>query len=225
MKNPRWNFWQAFYVIFLIYIIKYFFGWLKAPSSLGNLKGYVDYLLIGFGEGALCLFALFLFLKIKSSSPRDLGLTGLTIKKFLIGLTGGVVLFFLVGLLGNLLVSYLGEPKPQSFGLVVAGASSVWQLIPLFVLGGIVVPLKEEILFRGLIFPPLRHSYGRGYGILLTALFFGVLHLDLIRFLPLFFGGLILTWLYEKTKSLWTPIIAHGTWNTLMLILMWLQRG
>jgi membrane protease YdiL (CAAX protease family) len=51
------------------------------------------------------------------------------------------------------------------------------------------------------------------------------MHFDFIRFLPLAVGGLVLTWLYEKTKSLWSVIIAHGVWNILMTVLMWLQKG
>jgi membrane protease YdiL (CAAX protease family) len=143
----------------------------------------------------------------------------------MIGLLGGIFLFISVGVLGNLLVDYLGIPEPQSFALVVEGATSPWQLGLLLLLGGIIVPLKEELVFRGLIYPPLRYGYGKGKGILITALFFGAMHFDFIRFLPLFLGGVVLTWLYEKTKSLWPSIIAHGVWNILMTILMWWQKG
>jgi membrane protease YdiL (CAAX protease family) len=108
---------------------------------------------------------------------------------------------------------------------VVEGANSPWQFFLLLFLGGVIVPLKEELVFRGLIYPPLRQAYGRGRGILLTALFFGMMHFDLIRFFPLFLGGAVLTWLYERTKNLWHAIIAQGIWNMLMTVLMWLQKG
>jgi len=51
------------------------------------------------------------------------------------------------------------------------------------------------------------------------------MHFDFIRFLVLVVGGLLLTLLYEKTSSLWSAIIAHGVWNILMTVLMWLQKG
>jgi len=225
LENEKWNFWQALYLILLLYLIEFALGWLKLPENLGYLKGYINYLLIGFGDGLIFLVALFLFLKIKRGSFADLGMKNFGVKSLLSGLAGGVALFFLVGLFGKFLVNYLGVPKPQSFALVVEGTGSIWQLLPLLLLGGIIVPLKEEMVFRGLIYPPLRKHHGPGGGMLFTALFFGMMHLDFIRFLPLFFGGLILTWLYEKTKSLWPSIIAHGVWNILMTILMWWQKG
>lgn len=225
LKKPKWNFWQAIYLILIIYVIVFVLGWLRPPNNLGSIEGYMNYLKIGFGEGLLFLTALIIFFNLLKRPLTDLGLVNLNFKNILIGIAGGIILFLSVGLLGNLLVEYLGIPDPQSFALVISGADSTWQLVLLFLLGGIIVPLKEELVFRGLIFPPLRQGYGSRGGIVLTALFFAILHFDLIRFLPLLLGGLVLTWLYEKTKSLWPSIIAHGVWNSLMILLMWWQKG
>jgi len=225
LENPKWNFWQALYLILLVYLVEYILGWLQPLDNPGYLEGYVNYLVIGFGEGLLFLAALFLFLKLMRSSPTDLGLADFGLKSIFGGIIGGIVLFLLVGFSGDFIARLLGVPKPQSFALVLQGTDSLWQMLPLILLGGIIVPLKEELIFRGLIYPPLRKSYGRRGGMLFSALFFALLHFDVVRFLPLFIGGFILTWLYEKTKSLWTSIIAHGVWNILMTILMWWQKG
>lgn len=225
LKNPKWNFWQALYLILLIYLLEFVLGWLELPSYLGSLKGFINYLIIGFGEGFISILALILFFKLLQRPLTDLGLMNLGWRSISIGLIGGIFLFVVVGILGNLLVNYLGIPDPQSFALVVEGADSTWQFILLLFLGGVIVPLKEELVFRGLIYPPLRKAYGRWSGIILTALFFGIMHFDLIRFWPLVLGGIVLTWLYEKTQNLWSSIIAHGVWNILMTILMWWQKG
>ena len=225
LENPKWNFWQVLYLILIIYIVEFFLGWLKPPENLSYQQGYINYLVIGFGHGLIFFTTLFLFIKIKKITFANIGLINFGLKSLLAGIAGGIVLFFLIGFLGNFLIDYLGVPEPQSFALVVQGTDSIVRLLPLLFLGGIVVPLQEEILFRGLVYPPLRQTYGRGGGIILTALFFGLMHFDFIRFLPLAVGGLILTWLYEKTKSLWSVIIAHGVWNILMTALMWLQKG
>ncbi len=223
--NPKWNFWQALYLILIVYLIILALGWLRPPHNLTSLEGYINYLKIGFGEGLLFFTALIIFFQLKKRPLTDLGLVNLNVRNIVTGLGGGIILFLSVGLLGNVLVQYLGVPDPQSFALVISGAHSTWQLGLLLLLGGIIVPLKEELVFRGLIYPPLRKGYGKIGGILLTALFFSILHFDLIRFFPLLLGGVVLTWLYEKTKSLWPSIIAHGTWNTLMILLMWWQKG
>ncbi len=225
LSNPKWNFWQALYLILIVYLVEFFLGWLELPNSLGSLKGFINYLIIGFGEALIFFLALIVFFKILRRPLTDLGLTHFGLRIFVYGLFGGIFLFVSVGILGNLLVEYLGIPDPQSFALVVSGSNSIWQFILLLILGGVIVPLKEELVFRGLIYPPLRKGFGKGRGIMLTALFFGIMHFDIIRFLPLFLGGAVLAWLYEKTQSLWPSIVAHGIWNTLMTILMWCQKG
>ncbi|NLI93466.1 MAG: CPBP family intramembrane metalloprotease [Peptococcaceae bacterium] len=225
LSNPNWNFSQALYLILVVYLVEFFLGWLKLPDSLGSLKGFINYLMTGFGEGFLFLIALLIFLRIMHRSFSDLGLVHFGFKNLIFGVSGGIFLFIFVGVLGNLIVEYLGNPDPQSFALAVSGASSIWQFVLLLILGGVIVPLKEELIFRGLVYPPLRAVYGKGSGILITALFFGAMHFDLIRFFPLFLGGVVLTWLYEKTQSLWPSVIAHGIWNILMTILMWWQKG
>jgi membrane protease YdiL (CAAX protease family) len=225
LLDPKWNFYQVLYLILIIYFIEYIIGWLKIPDFLSSLKGFYDYIVIGFGEGLLFFTAIIIFLKLLRTPISDVGLINLGWRSTFFGLVGGVFLFIFVGILGNILVEYIGVPAPQSFALVVEGADSPWQLGLLILLGGFIVPLKEELIYRGLIYPPLRKAYGKASGVILTALFFGVMHFDLIRFLPLFLGGMVLTWLYEKTQSLWTSIIAHGVWNILMTILMWWQKG
>lgn len=225
LNEPKWNFSQALYLILIVYLIEYFLGWFKLPTFLSSVEGFLNYMFIGFGEGLLYFIAIILFFKILRTPLSSIGLIHFGWPSALTGLIGGVFLFFSVGLLGNFLVEYLGNPEPQSFALVVDGADSLWQFGLLLLLGGVIVPLKEELVFRGLIYPPLRKVYGKWGGVILTALFFGAMHFDFIRFIPLFLGGVVLTWLYERTQSLWSAVIAHGVWNILMTTIMWWQKG
>lgn len=223
-KHPRWNVWQGLFLLLLINLIEFPLGWMKTPQDLNQMQGFLHFLAVGIGEVILYLCLLRLFMKLIHRSFRDLGFVRPHVRYLLLGLLMGVFLFITVGLLGNLLANWFGTPAPQSFTLVVKGSSSNWQVILLMFLGGVLAPIKEEAFFRGLFYPPLREMYGRGKGILLTAGFFAVLHFDVIRFIPLLIGGIILTWLYEKTSSLWPSIVAHGTWNILMALALWIQR-
>lgn len=225
LKRPKWNFWQALFLILILYFLEYILGWLRPPADPGSLDGFIRFIVIGFGDTLLSFLLLFFFLKIIRGSFADLGLNKFRTSQFVIGFIGGILLSVAVGLLGNLIVDSLGTPEPQSFALAVKGAYASWQLILLLLLGGVMVPLKEELIFRGLVYPPVKKAYGPVKGIILTALFFAVFHFDLIRFLPLLLGGLVLTWMYQKTASIWPSIIAHGTWNVLMTALIWVQKG
>jgi len=223
-KNPRWNIWQGLFLLLLIMLIEFPLGWLKTPQNLDQMQGFLRFLAVGIGEVVLYLCLLRLFMNLIHCSFRDLGFVRPRARYVLLGLVMGVFLFITIGFLGNFLANWLGIPAPQSFTLAVNGSSYSWQILLLIFLGGVLAPIKEEAFFRGLFYPPLRQMNGRGKGILLTAGFFAILHFDVIRFLPLFIGGVILTWLYEKTSSLWPSIIAHGTWNILMALALWIQR-
>ena len=140
------------------------------------------------------------------------------------GFVVGALLFLGIGLLGNLLTHLVGTPAPQSFAVAVNGVHYKWEFGLLALLGGVIAPIKEEMLFRGLMYPPFRQSLGKGKGMLLTGLFFAAFHFDAVRFLPLFIGGIVLTWLYERSSSIWPTIVAHGSWNILMALALWIQR-
>jgi len=82
------------------------------------------------------------------------------------------------------------------------------------------VGIGEELLFRGLIQQDLAGAFGWKWGVLGASLLFAVMHLTW-RSIPelgfVFLAGLILGFLYWKTKSLVAPITAHGI-NNVMLV-------
>jgi membrane protease YdiL (CAAX protease family) len=59
----------------------------------------------------------------------------------------------------------------------------------------------------------------------LAAAVFALPHLDLTRLVPIFALGLILTYLYVRTRSLIPGILVHSAVNSLSLLLLILLRG
>jgi membrane protease YdiL (CAAX protease family) len=92
----------------------------------------------------------------------------------------------------------------------------------LAVLVGIVVPIGEEIFFRGLTYGALRRRLGRHVAVLASAVFFAAAHVQLVEFLPILILGLILAYLYEYTGSLVPGMIAHAVNNLAALVLFYL---
>ncbi|WP_206812192.1 CPBP family intramembrane glutamic endopeptidase [Paradesulfitobacterium ferrireducens] len=223
-RHPSWNLWQGLFLILLVNLVELPMGWLKASENLDTLDGFLHFLAVGLGEGLLYLGAILVLMRLLRQPLKGLGLVKPRLGFWILGIIVGIFLFVSIGLLGNLLIKFLGTPAPQSFTEAVKGVKYGWQFLLLILLGGVIAPLKEEMIFRGLIYPPLRQAYGRGRGMLLTGVFFAALHFDLVRFLPLFIGGVILTWVYERSGSLWPAVLAHGTWNVLMALALWVQR-
>ncbi|KGK82702.1 abortive phage infection protein [Desulfosporosinus sp. HMP52] len=223
-RKPKWNIWQGLLLIAIITIIEFPLGWLESPQDLESVRGILNFVKVGLGDSLLYFGVIIVFLRLIRRPLSDLGFVKSSRRFIVLGFITGVALFIGVGLLGNLLTKIFGTPAPQSFAIAVKGANYTWEFMLLTFLGGVVAPIKEEMFFRGLIYPPLRQIFGRGKGILLTGLFFAALHLEIIRFIPLFIGGIVLTWLYERSSSIWPAIVAHGTWNVLMALALWIQR-
>lgn len=81
--------------------------------------------------------------------------------------------------------------------------------------GSILGPIVEELLFRGLVQGRLRQAMKPKAAILISALAFGVIHLNTIQGVYATIIGLFFGIIYEKTNSLWFPIIGHIAVNSI----------
>jgi len=88
------------------------------------------------------------------------------------------------------------------------------------ILYGIVSPIAEEIVFRGIVYNRLRRQYTRGIAIVGSALIFGVYHGNVVQALYGFVLGLLIALLYEKYASFLVPVILHSAANIFVYIVM-----
>jgi len=87
----------------------------------------------------------------------------------------------------------------------------------IIVLACVIVPVGEEVYFRGFVFRPL-HRWGLPAATVLSAVYFGAVHQQIVHFLPIVILGGILALLFERTGSLVPGIIVHGV-NNLVAVL------
>jgi uncharacterized protein len=78
----------------------------------------------------------------------------------------------------------------------------------------IIAPVLEEMLFRGIILRSFLRQYTPGRAITASALLFGLAHLNIYQFVAASLLGLLLGWLYERTRSLWPGIFFHAAYNS-----------
>lgn len=110
--------------------------------------------------------------------------------------------------------------NPQVAALTGGKPLSLPVLVLLLVLVAGLVPIAEELLFRGMIYPLLRYRWGRGVAIVGSALIFAVAHMLLLLMPALFFVGLVLGLLREWSKSVIPGMVLHAMQNGLALILI-----
>jgi len=143
--------------------------------------------------------------------PRLWGPAG--IKGIGLGLTGG-----LLAACGA--VAYLHWIVPLGFFDVPAMDSSMGSPLWLVVLAVVAAPIFEEFIFRGLIHGGLRRSVGVAPAILASGIIFALVHPP-IAALPVFGLGVCAAFVYERTRMLAAPMMAHAVYNLIMISGLW----
>jgi len=82
-----------------------------------------------------------------------------------------------------------------------------------FVTAAIAAPLFEEFLFRGLLLGSLTRYLSMGWAIALSGFMFALVHLNVSEVLPLTILGMVLGFVYSRSRNLLAPILLHGLWN------------
>ena len=82
----------------------------------------------------------------------------------------------------------------------------------------LVGPFAEEVFFRGFLLTALMPALGTFRAAAVASALFAVGHVDVGVMVPFFFTGLLLSWLYVRTRSIWPPMLAHAGQNTLAII-------
>jgi membrane protease YdiL (CAAX protease family) len=112
-------------------------------------------------------------------------------------------------------VDLLLPPDTARQALDQAGGSIVITIL----LVGIAGPLAEEIFFRGFVLTGLLKRFGIGRSLLLSSLLFGLFHIDPGAIVPTFALGLVLGWVYLKTRSIWPAVFVHALHNTVAVLI------
>ncbi len=91
-----------------------------------------------------------------------------------------------------------------------------------FLTVGITGPILEEVLFRGIILDGFLNRYKPGKAIFWSALLFGLFHMNPWQFIPAFLTGLLLGYIYLKTRSLIPVIFIHIIINSFSYLMLYI---
>ena len=82
-------------------------------------------------------------------------------------------------------------------------------------------PFAEETFFRGFLLAALIPSLGAIRAAAVSSAVFAATHLMLGMMIPVFVTGLLLSWLYVKSRSIWPCITAHAAQNLIAISTTW----
>jgi membrane protease YdiL (CAAX protease family) len=109
------------------------------------------------------------------------------------------------------LESLLPPPLPED--ALGSGVTRLLNSLVIVVWG----PFAEEVFFRGFLLAGLVPAFGLTWAAIISSTIFAAAHMSLGSLIPIFVTGLLLAWLYIKTRSLWPPITAHAIQNLIAL--------
>jgi len=133
-----------------------------------------------------------------------------------------IVLTILIGIIGLYFVN--AWILPISFSLIINNGfidilifdPSLYRVITAL----IIFPFLEEILFRRIILQKIYNNYGFYPAIWISSIFFSLSHINTDSgLLGVFISGLILGYIYLKTKNIWLTIFSHSLNNLLIFVL------
>jgi membrane protease YdiL (CAAX protease family) len=132
----------------------------------------------------------------------------------------------IAGLLGSSMacgavadLAHLGENSVLGQIAHVLAAPTPLRLVLALLAIGVAPGIAEECFFRGLIQTRLRARWGQWPAIGLTALGFGVFHLDPLQGTFALLAGLFLGWTAERFGGIRPTIVAHAANNGITVVL------
>ncbi len=140
-----------------------------------------------------------------------------------LNLKGCVPYIILLGsafcLLGNNLINIFHLTK-LSYGYVQVQESLYSSPFLIQILcSGLIIPVAEEFIFRGLIYASIRDRLPFLPAALITSLLFALFHGNLPQGVYAFLLGMAMTWVYEACGTLAAAVIFHQAANLLSLFI------
>jgi len=116
----------------------------------------------------------------------------------------------------NVVRSVLPPPRwiAEAFSDLTQAKTSLWGSFFALV---IVAPVTEELFFRGLMLRGFLSRYSARKSLVVSALLFGLIHLNPWQFATAACLGLVFGWWFLWTRSLWPCVIGHVLANSLVL--------
>jgi membrane protease YdiL (CAAX protease family) len=196
---------------------------LLESKSLGLAPEHRDFLqiivLVAFFQGAALIWIAVLLRQSNLSWREAFGLRPPSRAKAVAsGLAVGILILpvmWLLQMISQMVMEWL-QFKPVAQAAVEElqnTALSAPEKILFAVFTILLAPVAEEALFRGVLYPTIKQTGHPRWALWGTSVAFGIMHFNGAAFVPLVFLAVVLTFLYESSGSLLTPIATHSIFN------------
>jgi membrane protease YdiL (CAAX protease family) len=215
------------YVILIYFVMTQFVGiigvQLLAKTGWYDIKGNqqqaIQQLLIHWELVGFSLILIFVFLIYKKEAMSDSKLSIKLSRNSFVWILIGIVAVFLAQTIGSILdksIFHLTTQSVNTSSNIEAAALSPLALISIVILA----PLVEELVFRYAAINILNRKFNKIGCILISSVFFSIMHFDFPFVFGYFLIGLVLAAIYVRTnRLLLVSFVIHATMNLIIVIL------
>lgn len=196
MKIIKWPLIYFLFQFILIFLLSYYY-----VSNGNDVNLFNDYLSTKQIYIALIVAIIFIPLLINDYKKYEKQ-TNTKINYFYL-----IILGVILSLMYNVFAYYL------NFALKTSLFDNNSNIAVTLLSTGILGPIIEELMFRGIIYNELKSKYSNMKSILITTIFFAIIHINIIQILYALIIGFILVFVYEKYNNIKAPIILHMASN------------
>ena len=235
LDEARWGFWDICkaIIVFLSAQRAIFLGEIFLLSNIPYLQSNdnLSVMLSAASADIIGIAAVFYF--VLNERRQDIAALGLTAKRFSANVKYGIFAYIgLIPILASVMFLTIVLFKaldifiePQPIVIMLEKEDHIPTLICMGLFSALLGPVIEEIFFRGFAYQALRKRFGIFSGIALSAVFFAYVHANLASFFPIFFLGMLLAYMYEKTGSLVPSMAVHIIHNSVTLAFLLLAKA
>lgn len=217
--------WGKFLLFFLTYIgltlgftiiLIIFYTLFSDISDLANIEDSIPVYLMLSVDFAAFLITLFIFKSARQFLKGTFSFAPLKSWKTYVYIVGAIVVVYVSQyLILEVFKIEDGADQVETFNFDALSFTSLSVLL-LFVSMAILTPIKEEILFRGLLHGFIAKRWHFLLGLFISSIIFGLLHGG--HAISTTIMGIVFVLLYKLTRTLIVPIIFHMIWNVYAVI-------
>jgi len=171
----------------------------------------------------LGIFLVFALPRLAHVSLRELGLRAPTARELGLGAAGTVLMWLLVSLVGGIISALSHRHDTETAVALLQQMKSPAQKLFFFAIACVLAPMIEELTFRVFLYNALTRYVSIPVAIVVSGLVFGVVHSaslpQLVTVsLPLAAGGMVLAYVYARTRSYWASVTTHALFNSISVV-------
>ncbi|MFC3041633.1 CPBP family intramembrane glutamic endopeptidase [Virgibacillus xinjiangensis] len=208
---------KRYWWVIATYIIMQFSAIIGAPVlyavfPITDFEAVIYWSILSF-IAALIVTILLMKPDMQAGNSRDASSLGTVVIWSILGVFMAFAAQTIAGLIEmELLGIESGSENTQQI-MDITRAAPIFMVIP-----ALIAPILEEIIFRKIIFGSLYKRMNFFFAALLSALVFGLIHLDPTHILVYASMGFVFAFLYVHTKRIIVPIIVHAAMNTIVVL-------